>query len=61
MTPVSINIYKQVYPPNISYEVSVLGAPLAVVDKPSICFFAVFQDSETAYRVQERAAGHSRI
>lgn len=50
---VSINIYKQVYAPNISYEISIPQAPLAVVDKPGISFCAVAQDSGTAYRVKK--------
>lgn len=34
---------------------SILQAPLAVIDKPSISLCAVAQDSGTAYRVKERA------
>lgn len=57
-TSVSINIYKQVYPPHISYEINIPQAPLAVADKPSLSFYTVVQDSGTAYRVPEMVQVH---
>lgn len=43
------------YPPGISYEVSIPQAALAVEDKPSLSFCCEAQDPGTAYRVGQGA------
>lgn len=57
----SINIYKQVYPPGTSSEISIPWAALAVADKPGIAYCIVAQDSGTAYGVKRGAWVHSRM